>query len=336
MKSYRRTCSLLFFLLTLFCLAVLIMGETPLAQILDGIKGRIFENSSKWNPILDERIPRLFVLICTGASLAVSGAVMQSLFQNPLASPSVLGVSSGGSLAIILTFILGLNLYYPYTLPLAAFLGCLLTLCLVYFLSRYQEGKQLTNLVLTGIALSTLLIAIQSLLLYAFRNQWQLIQTITEWESGSSTDRTWQHVHMQLPLTLIGLSVCLLYRKEMNLLTLGDEEAANLGVDVKRVRWRLFLSVSLLTGGTLAAVGVIAFFGLVLPQLLRRLHGPDHRYLIPLCMIGGASAMVFFDLIIRYFSLQFLSLGNLSAIVGGLFFLFLLFKNHQRIAIYQT
>lgn len=236
-------------LLTLGSAFTLMSGETPWKTVWEGVLLRLQGKSELWNPLLDERLPRLIVLLCTGASLAVSGAVMQSMFHNPLASPSVLGISSGRCLSVIIIFILNLRFSHPYALPLAAFMGCFATLCLVYNLSRWQEGKQLTNLILTGIAISTLLIAIQGLLLYALRDRWQLIQTITEWEAGSTIDRSWQHVHMQLPLTLVGLWGCWMYREELNILALGEEEAKNLGVDVQRVRWRLFLCISLLTGG---------------------------------------------------------------------------------------
>lgn len=322
--------SLLF--LVLGSVFTLCYGDTPLDKIWEGILLRMDGGSNLWNPLLDERLPRLIVLICTGASLAVSGAIMQSLFHNPLASPSVLGISSGGCLSVILVFIFDLRSNYPYALPLAAFVGCFLTLCIVYSLSRWQEGKTLTNLILTGIAVSTLLLAIQGLILYALRDRWQLIQTITEWEAGSTIDRSWQHVHMQLPLTLVGIAGCWVYREELNLLALGEEEAKNLGVDVQQVRWRLFLCISLLTGGAIAAVGMIAFFGLVLPHIVRRLQGPNHLTLIPSCLIGGAATLTCIDSCLRYFSLHEVSIGNLSAIIGGLFFLFLLFKPNRSLA----
>lgn len=320
--------------LFLSALLILFQGETPWEKIWEGALLRIQGESNGWNPLLDERIPRLIVLISTGASLAVSGVVMQSLFHNPLASPSVLGISAGGCLSVIFIFILDLKMAFPYALPLAAFFGCFMTLCLVYGLSRCQTGKPLTNLILTGIAISSLLLAIQGVLLYALRDRWQLIQTITEWEAGSTIDRSWQHVHMQLPLTLVGLWGCWNYREELNILALGDEEALNLGVDVKRVRWHLFLCIALLTGGALAAVGMIAFFGLVLPHILRRLSGPSHFVLIPLCIVAGGAVLTLFDFFLRFFELHQISIGNLSAIIGGIFFLLLLFRPQQNLAYY--
>jgi iron complex transport system permease protein len=319
-------------LLILSAILILIQGETPWEKVWEGFLQRIQGKSHGWNPLLDERIPRLIVLLCTGASLAISGAIMQSMFHNPLAAPSVLGISSGGCLSVILVFIFDLRFTYPYALPLAAFLGCFVTLCLVYSLSHWREGKHLTNLILTGIAVSTLLLAIQGLILYALRDRWQLIQTITEWEAGSTIDRSWQHVHMQLPLTLVGLWGCWIYREELNILALGEEEATNLGVDVRRVRWRLFLCISLLTGGALAAVGMIAFFGLILPHIIRRLQGPDHFTLVPLCMVAGAATLTLFDFCLRFLKLHDVSIGNLSAIIGGIFFLFLLFRPQKSVS----
>lgn len=316
-------------LLAACSLFTLIQGETPWSLVWLDILQHIKGLSSDWNPFLHERLPRLIVILCTGASLAVSGAVMQSLFHNPLASPSVLGISSGGCLCGIFVFFLDLQFFYPYALPLAAFLGCFLTLCLVYLLSRFQQGGSLMSLILTGIAISTIFIAIQSLLLYMLRDRWQLIQTILEWEAGSTLDRNWQHVHMQLPLTLVGLGGCWKYRQELNLLALGEEEACNLGINVRKIRWRLFLCVSLLTGGALAAMGVVSFFGLVLPHIIRRIQGPDHLSLIPSCMMGGAATLAAFDLFLRVFAFYSISIGNFSAIIGGLFFLFLLFQRQR-------
>lgn len=323
---------LFLFFLIIVCLSTLLIGETPWNIVWEGAKWRLQGLSTQWNPLLDERLPRLIVILCTGASLAVSGAVMQSLFQNPLASPSVLGMTLGGNVFAIFIFVSGLSLSFPFFLPAAAVAGCLFALFLVYFLSRSSTGHSLNSLILTGIAVSTIFAAFHSLLLYAFRDHWQLIQTITEWEAGSTLDRQWQHVHMQLPLTIIGLAGCWLYREELNLLALGEEEAANLGVEVSKVRWRLFLCVSLLTGGALAAMGMIAFFGLVLPHLMRMIKGSNHSQLIPLCIGGGAVSLAGLDVLLRLFSIRFISIGNCSALMGGVFFLILFLRTQKKLA----
>ena len=317
-------------LLVFFSIATLLVGDTPLNIIWEGIQNRFFGDLSEWNPLLDERLPRLIVIICTGASLAVSGAVMQALFHNPLASPSVLGITSGGSLAVVAILIFGWHHDFPFLLPISASIGCFATLLIVYALSYARGGgASMTTLILSGIAISTVLMSVQSAIMYAFRDHWQLIQTLTEWEAGSTMDRSWQHVHMQLPLTLVGLSGCWLYRNEINILALGEEEAKNLGVEVETVRWRLFVCIALLTGGAIAAVGIIAYFGLVLPNLIRRLQGPDNRSLIPLCILIGSALLVGLDILMRIFHVHSLSIGNISAIVGGGFFLVLLFETNE-------
>lgn len=311
-------------------LFILAWGEVPLHSVVEGVLQRITGVDAGWNPLLDERLPRLIVILSSGAALAVSGVVMQSLFHNPLASPSGLGISSGGSLLVVLVFVMELEFTHPYTVPLAAVIGCLATLIFVYALSTRLGALHMPTLILTGIAISTLLIAIQGGILYALRDRWQLIQLLTEWEAGSTMDRTWAHVHMQLPLTLIGLIGCLRYRREIDILALGQEEAMNLGVEVNRVRWHLFLCVALLTGGALAGVGIIAFYGLVLPHLMRRLVGSSHLHLIPMCILGGGTVLACMDITLRLMQFRAFSIGNVSAIIGGLFFLSLMFDNRMR------
>lgn len=285
-----------------------------------------------WHPVLDHRLPRLIVLMATGASLAVSGAIMQALFQNPLASPSVLGISFGGSLLVVIASALNLHLDTPYAIPIAAFTGCVLTMLLVYNLSRRNGGTSLHTLILTGIAISTILLALQSALLYALKDRWQLILTLTEWEAGSTHNLTWKQVHMQLPLTLVGLFVALYYRRTLNILALGQEEALALGVDVQKVRFRLILAVSLLTGGALAGLGNVAFFGLILPHVMRNLVSTDNYILLPATLLAGATMLPLFDILLRLFEIYNFTIGNVSAILGGLFFLILLFQPRHRYA----
>lgn len=318
---------------TLFCICCLLtlyIGDIPFDDVWESALLRLKGEHASWNPLLDERLPRLIVILCTGSSLAVSGAVMQSLFQNPLASPSVLGMSVGGCLLVVLVFIMQWHVPYPFAVPLAAFSGCLLTLLLVYGLAKREGQVDMTQLILTGIAISTLFLSIQCTILYALRDNWQLIQMVTEWEAGSTADRSWKHVHMQLPLTLVGLWGCWYYRREVNILSLGDEEASNLGVDVPKVRWRLFLCVALLTGGAIATLGIIAFLGLVMPHVIRRMHGYDNERLIPLCMLGGGIILALTDSTLRIFEIHALSIGNVSAIFGGLFFLSLLLAKRKK------
>ncbi len=320
----------LFCLLALSSLMTLYVGEMPFPEALSDLWLRLLGTDSKWNPILDERLPRLIVLICSGGSLAVSGAIMQSLFHNPLASPGVLGITSGGSLAVLFVFLSGLYVAFPLAIPLAAILGSLLTLMLVTALAKMAAPSHSSQLILIGIAISTLFIATHSALLYCFRDHWTFVQMMTEWQAGSTHNRNWDHAHMQAPLTLVGLYFAFTYRKEMNLLALGDEEALSLGVDVGSVKWRLFLAATLLSAGSLAGAGSIAFFGLVLPHLARTLNGPSHETLIPLCCLGGGALLPTLDVAMRLLHLQFLTIGNISGVIGGLFFFALLARTQKK------
>lgn len=318
--------------LTLIAVAIgtCITGDIPLSVIIEQTIERMQGTSTKWNALLDERIPRLLIILFCGAALATAGAVMQSLFQSPLASPSVLGVSAGGSLFVILVLSFQWHLAFPELWPIAAVLGCLLTLLMVYYLAIEHGKMQVPLLVLAGVAISTLFLTFQSVLLYILRDHWQLVMTIREWEVGSTLNRTWKQFHLMAPLVLIGLWGCWRYRRELDLMSLGDEEAENMGVDVRKVRWRLFLCIALLTGGVIASLGIIAFFGLVLPNLLRLIHGSRNSVLIPSCILIGGITLAGMDLFLRLLDIQWMTIGNVSAVIGGLFFIGLLFKNRYR------
>lgn len=316
----------IYFLLALISLGILIGGQTPFPEVLKGAIDRLFFGAEKWNALLDERLPRLIVLLASGAALSVAGVAMQSLFQNPLASPGILGLTSGGSLFVALLFVTGMHGVFPLLVPAAAIGGSLATLLIVYSIAKNRGEANVHSLVLTGIAISTVFIALQSALFYCYRADWGLMQILTEWQAGSTYNRNWTHVHIQLPITLVGLFVVLHYRNELNLLSLGEDEAKNLGVEVPKIRWRLFLAVALLSGGALASVGTIAFFGLVIPHIARAITGPGHMTLIPYSLVLGAVSLPALDLLLRSFSLYAITIGNISAIVGGCFFFFLLLQ----------
>lgn len=325
--------TIMLLLLFSLCLLALSTGETPLAEVWEGILLRMNGTSSAWNPLLDERLPRLIVLLSTGASLAVSGAAMQSLFQTALATPSVLGVTAGGSLLMTPLILLQWQLPFPALLPLAAIVGSLGTLLLVYGLAKHTGNLTPSGLILMGLALSMLILAIEGALLYAFRNHWQQIQMLTELSAGSTANIGWQQVHMQLPVTIVGLWGCIYYARELDLLSLGDDEALSLGIDVQKVRFRLFLCIALLTGAALAALGNIIFFGLLLPCLLRTLYGPINQKLIPACLFCGAIALVAIETLLRFFHFNALTIGHLSALAGSPLFIFLLLKQNSKRAV---
>lgn len=324
----KKTLWILVFFLCAISIVLLTYGEAPFVSTLLEIPFSFHPSLNTWNPILHERIPRLIILISSGASLAVAGAVMQSVLCNPLASPSVLGMSTGGAFFVLIVFLLGLqNIFF--LIPIGAVLGSISALFLVFFIARYS-GNKTTMLILIGISISLVLASIQGCILYAIRENWHLVQIITEWSAGTTYDRTWTHVHMQLPLAIVGLTGVFYYINAMNLLATGEDTAKALGIDVEKVRFLLFLFVAFLTGGVTAAVGIVPFFGLVIPHIIRRISGPNHQKLIPLSALTGSCVFCCLDFILRYFKMYFLSIGNLSAILGGIFFLILLFSQRKK------
>lgn len=317
---------LLFFMLLIFSL---LSGPSSLEEVyfssIDRLHGKI-----SWAPLLDERLPRLIICLLTGASLASSGTVMQALFKNPLASPSVLGCSFSASFLVSLVFASQLHLSYPFLTPVASIIGCVLSLFLVYRMS-YKKGKlELNLMILSGIACSTVFISLQNVLLYLLRNNWHLLQSITEWSNGQTHNLTWRHVHLQMPLAIIGLTTCLKYKKELNLLSISEQEASILGVDVPMVRFRLLFAVSILTGGSVASCGIISFFCLMIPHILRSIFGPNNQLLIPMSILWGSFSLALLDLILKVSGVQIFSIGNITAVLGGIFFLALLYQQKQK------
>jgi iron complex transport system permease protein len=322
----------LLFLCLLAAFFTLFTGETPPAEVLEGIWRRITGSSSAWNPLLEERLPRLLVLSMTGASLAIAGVIMQSVFANPLASPTILGISGGGSLAVIAVLYAGWHLISPLVLPSAAFAGCLFALAGIYFLSRWHGPISTPFLLLLGVAFSTLIFALQSAIVFALRTHWELSQMISDWLAGSTFFLSWQHVHLQFPLAFLGITGTYMFKGELDLLSLGDEEALHLGVEVDRVRWRLFGIVALLVAGSLATIGEIPFLGLVIPHIGRRLTGASHARLITTSALLGMACMLLLDLLIRQFPGFPLSISHLAGILGGIFFFTLLIKRQSDVA----
>jgi iron complex transport system permease protein len=301
-------------------LASLAFGELRLspAQIWEGLRGRDeLAHTVLWNL----RLPRAIVAISVGAALAASGTVMQALFRNPLASPDLLGVSSGGALGAVLALAAGWGAKSLFAVPLCALLGAFLAVALVLMLAK--QGAGVERLLLCGVALTALLGAGTSFVLSLSAEQFDRASSMVFWLLGGLEDRTWEHVAMAAPGVLIGCLLLLPLGRPMDLLALGEGGAQSLGVDVKRLRWKLIALSTTLTALVTAVAGLIGFVGLVVPHLLRLLVGPGHKRLLPLSMLGGASFLLACDLVTRLAPGQ-LRVGVVSALVGGPFFLWLL------------
>lgn len=301
-------------------LVSLAFGELRLspADIWNGLRGQDqLAHTVLWNL----RLPRALVTLAVGAGLAASGTVMQALFRNPLASPDLLGVSSGGALGAVLALSLGWGASNLFAVPLCALVGAFFAVLLVLALAK--QGAGVERLLLCGVALTALLGAGTSFVLSLNADQFGRVGSMIFWLLGGLEDRTWEHVVMAGPGILLGCILLVPLARPMDLLALGEGGAQSLGVDVKRLRWKLVALATVLTALATAVAGLIGFVGLVVPHLLRLLVGPGHKRLLPLSMLGGACFLLACDLLTRLAPGQ-LRVGVVSAMVGGPFFLWLL------------
>jgi iron complex transport system permease protein len=276
------------------------------------------------------RTPRVLVAAFVGASLAVAGAQMQGLFRNALASPDVIGCSSGGALGAVLALSTGLAMRSLFYLPLMAFAGALLTLFLVYAIATRHGRTPVAALLLAGVALNALAGAVMSFLISLKWVRWEVAQEILFWLMGGIDSRTWQHVWLVLPCCAVGNAVAFVYARDLDVLLLGEEGALAVGTDVEKVKRIMITNAALLAGGAVAVSGVISFVGLVVPHVVRLVIGPQHRRLLPASALVGGTFLVLTDILARTLQRpEEIRLGILTAVLGAPFFLYLLLR-HQR------
>ena len=277
--------------------------------------------------ILDVRLPRIIIALFAGASLALCGLVMQGMFRNPLASPSVLGVSSGASLGAVIAIYFGASLISAWAIPLFAFIGAGISLSIVYRVASSRGQTSVATLLLSGVAIGALNVAATSLLLALSLSNWDVARSIIYWTMGGLDGRTWDHVLIILPIVLSGFILLLFYSRQLDLLLLGEQHALSVGVDVRRTRRHLLIISTAMVGASVSVVGGIGFIGLVVPHIMRLLLGPAHRYLLPACLLAGAITLLGADLFLNsFFSGQAIPLGVVTAALGAPFFMFLLVK----------
>ncbi|MEV7191463.1 iron ABC transporter permease [Streptomyces sp. NPDC093510] len=275
------------------------------------------------------RLPRVVLALLVGASLGCAGALMQGVFGNPLAEPGVIGISSGAAVGAVASIALGLTFFGNWTVTVCAFVTGLVTVLLVYAMSREGGRTEVVTLILTGIAVNAFAGALIGLCVF-FADNAQISQ-ITFWQLGSLAQATWPKVLAVLPCALIGLAVAPCYSRKLDLLALGERPARHLGVDVERLRLVLVLVVALLTAAAVAVAGIITFVGLLVPHLLRMAAGPGHRFLVPGSALGGALVLVAADLAARTVAAPAeLPLGVLTALFGSPFFFWLLRRTRRR------
>jgi len=276
--------------------------------------------------VLNLRLPRALLAFITGAALSVSGAVMQSVLRNPLASSYTLGVSSGASLGagIVILFGVTVPLLGMLTLPLMGFVFGLGTILLaVSIASRIDMQMENNTIILTGMVFSLFVNAITTLLSALSREH---MQRLIFWQMGSFSMRDWSTVFILLPVVIVGTLYVAHFNRELDMMTFGEEQAKTMGVNLKRVKWILLITAAALTGSTISFVGVIGFVDLVAPHVVRRLFGSSHRFVIPLSALFGGAFMVICDLVARtVVSPSELPVGAVTALIGAPFFAYIYF-----------
>ena len=277
------------------------------------------------------RFPRVLLAFMVGAALSVSGAVMQSILKNPLASPYTLGVSSGASLGVGIYIILGVSIPFigNLALPFIGFLSGLLTVIMVIlFANRVDRGMSNNTIILSGMVFS--LFASAMLTTISALNTHK-IEAITMWQMGSFNMRGWSYLLVGLPFFIVGVSIVLRYSREMDILTFGEDGAKAIGVETEKVKKHLLFSTAVLTGSAVALSGTIGFIDLIVPHLVRKIFGPNHKVVIPMCILLGGSFMVLTDLVARtIISPSELPVGAITAIIGAPFFGYLYFSKRSR------
>ena len=272
------------------------------------------------------RMPRVLVAVLVGANLAVSGAVFQAVTRNELASPYILGVSSGAGLAILLTLIVFAEL--AFMLPLIAAGGGAVAFALVYAIA-WKGGTTPVRLVLAGVIVSTVFGSLQTALFF-FADDLGVVQTAIAWTTGSLTGVDWEQVRMALPWTVVAVVLSLAGSRQLNLLLLGEQTAKSLGMSIEKVRFALSGVAVLAAAASIAVAGIVSFVGLIVPHMVRNLVGSDYKRVIVGCLFVGPALMVGADVGARL-GMSVLTgadsqipVGIVTGLVGGPYFLYLM------------
>jgi iron complex transport system permease protein len=268
--------------------------------------------------VRDIRLPRILLGAIVGFALSTAGAIMQGFFRNPMADPSIIGVSSGAAVGAVAT--IAFPLVFPFGLQAAAFVGALLAAFGVYVIATENGRTPIATLLLAGIAIQTFLGAVIS---YMLLQSGESLEEAILWLMGHLQYSSWGRIEETLPVTLLFFGILLAYARDLNVLLLGEEDAHALGIDVERTKRLLLAGSSVITAAAVAVAGVIGFVGLIVPHMMRLVVGPDHRILLPTSALAGATFLVLADTVARSGPAE-VPVGIVTAAVGAPFFLFLL------------
>jgi len=294
--------------------------------------------ATRVNIVWEIRLPRALLAFIVGAALAVSGAIMQSVLRNPLASSFTLGVSSGASMGAAFILLAGISFAFNFaspltgniiefnpSLPLSGFVFGMLTIIIVIAMASKMDGRMDNNtIILVGMVLSLFINSISTLLMAL--NQ-ESAQRLIFWQMGSFLGRGWNPVAILAPIALLGILLALRYHRELDIMTFGEEQAQLMGINMRKIKWILLIISAAITGSAIAFVGIIGFVDLVAPHVVRRIFGSRHRLIIPLSAIFGGAFMILCDLVARtVISPGELPVGVVSALVGAPFFAYVYFS----------
>lgn len=283
------------------------------------------------NIVLGLRLPRVLLGFIVGASLAVCGVTMQALVRNKLADPFILGVSSGASAFATLGMLFGaFSFLGVYSLSISAFLGAAATIIAVYILARHRGRINITQLLLSGVAVSMIMDGITRIIKLSAPNALGL-HNAEFWMSGSLAGAKWAYLGLPTAVLVVCMAFLMLNHRGLNLLLLGDESATSLGVNVSRLQKQLILVASLIAGATVAVSGSIGFVGLMVPHFTRLICGGDHKRVLPVSALLGGILVVWVDVAARMLlAPEELPVGVLTAVIGGPVFIFMLKKNGRK------
>lgn len=304
--------------------------DVPVWQVMRILLSRIFPLEQTWATnmeaaVINIRLPRIALACLVGCCLSLAGTAYQSVFQNPMAAPDILGASSGACFGAALAILLGLG---RGSITLLAFLFSLTTVALVYLIGSRTRGSRVVSILLAGVMVSSLFSAGTSYIKLVADPSNEL-PAITYWLMGSLSGARLKDVRFALIPMVIGAVPLLLLRWRINILTLGEEEAATLGVNTGALRLVVVLCATFLTAASVAVSGMIGWVGLVIPHLSRKLVGNDCRYLLPTSMVMGAGFLLLVDNVSRNLLATEIPIGILTAFIGAPFFIYLMTRRRN-------
>ena len=326
--------ALLSLLLIVLFLASFILGryDVPITQVIRILLSQVFPLEETWAAnmravVINVRLPRIALACLVGCCLSLAGTAYQSVFQNPMAAPDILGASSGACFGAALAILLGMS---RSGITGMAFFFSLLTVALVYLIGVRTRGSRVVSILLAGVMVSSLFSAGTSYIKLVADPSNQL-PAITYWLMGSLSGARLTDVKFALVPMALGSVPLLLLRWRINILTLGEEEAATLGVNTGWLRLAVVLCATFLTASSVAVSGMIGWVGLVIPHLSRKLVGNDCRYLLPTSMIMGAGFLLLVDNVSRNLLATEIPIGILTAFVGAPFFIYLMTRKENNL-----